>query len=79
MNALQEKITQLLITHFGVAAEAVTPDTTYEQLSLDSLVLIELTMIIKKELGVRLDDDALQAGSTIADTAELIESNGVRV
>jgi acyl carrier protein len=79
MTPLQEKITELLVTHLGVDAEGIRPETAYRDLRLDSLALIEFTMIIQRELGVLLDDDALQADSTIADTAELIESKGARV
>lgn len=78
MNVLQEKVAELLVSHLGVAAGTITADTSYEQLALDSLALIEFTMIIKNELGVHLDDDALQARCTIADTAEMIESKDVR-
>jgi hypothetical protein len=35
-------------------------------------------MVIKKDMGVLLDDDALQPTSTIADAAALIEAKGVR-
>ena len=46
---------------------------------LDSLGLIEFLLIIRKELGVSLDDDALQTRTTLAETARLVEAKGSRV
>ncbi|ABD11463.1 hypothetical protein CcI156_20375 [Frankia sp. CcI156] len=79
MNALEGTLTDLLVSRLGVVAEGVTPDSTYEQLMLDSLGLIEFLLIIRKELGVSLDDDALQTGTTLAETARLVEAKGSRV
>lgn len=79
MTTLQEKITELLVANLGIAADDVRPEATYADLKMDSLALIEFTMIIQKELDVLLDDDALQAATTIAGTVELIESKGARV
>jgi acyl carrier protein len=79
MNALEGTLTDLLVSRLGVVAEDVTPDSTYEQLMLDSLGLIEFLLIIRKELGVSLDDDALQTRTTLAETARLVEAKGSRV
>ncbi|MFF4957327.1 acyl carrier protein [Streptomyces sp. NPDC001222] len=78
MSAIQEKLTGLLVTQLGVPAGKIEADISYKDLALDSLALIELTMLLNKELGIELDDDLLQGETTIADTVELIESQGVR-
>lgn len=77
MSAVQEKLAELLVTQLGVPAAKIGPEMTYKDLALDSLALIELTMILNKELGADLSDDVLQGETTIADTVELIESQGV--
>ncbi|CAO5257405.1 acyl carrier protein [Frankia sp. AgKG'84/4] len=79
MNTLEGTLADLLVSRLGVVAEDVTPDSTYEQLMLDSLGLIEFLLIIRKEIGVSLDDDALQIRTTLAETARLVEAKGSRV
>ncbi|MER5598871.1 acyl carrier protein [Streptomyces adustus] len=78
MSAVQEKLTGLLVSELGVPAAKIEPGISYKDLALDSLALIELTMIINRELGVDLTDDILQGETTVADTVELIEAQGVR-
>jgi acyl carrier protein len=79
MSAVQTRLSELLIAQFGVTENDITPEATFDEMALDSLALIEFTMVIKKDMGVLLDDDALQPTSTIADAAALIEAKGVRV
>ena len=74
MTALQDRLAALLVSDFGVPAGDVRPDVPFADLGLDSLALIEFTMVIKKETGAVLDDDALQPKSTLADVVGLIET-----
>ncbi|MBP0458783.1 acyl carrier protein [Streptomyces montanisoli] len=78
MSAAQETLAGLLVTKLGVPAEKVVPTAAYKDLALDSLALIELTMLLNKELDISLGDDLLQGGTTIGETVELIDSQGVR-
>ncbi|GGW84374.1 hypothetical protein GCM10010297_01180 [Streptomyces malachitofuscus] len=78
MSAIQTQLTTLLVTHLGVPAERIEPEITYQDLGLDSLALIEFTMIVNRELGTEVGDDQLLAETTIGETVELIESQGVR-
>lgn len=78
MSAVQEKLTDLLVTQLGVPAAKIEPGITYKDLALDSLALIEFTMIVNRELGTDLSDELLQPETTIAETVEFIESQGVR-
>ncbi|WP_256106106.1 acyl carrier protein [Streptomyces sp. ODS05-4] len=78
MSAIQDKLTELLVTQLGVPAAKIEAGVTYKDLGLDSLALIEFTMIVNKELGADLGDDLLQGETTIAETVGHIESQGVR-
>lgn len=78
MSAIHEQLTDLLATHLGVPAGKAEPEVSYQDLGLDSLALIEFTMIVNREFGTEIDDDRLLAGTTIAETVELIASQGVR-
>lgn len=77
MSIAQEKLTDLLVSQLGVPAAKIEPGISYKDLALDSLALIELTMIINRDLGTDLSDEILQGETTVADTVELIEAQGV--
>ncbi|MFH9944538.1 acyl carrier protein [Streptomyces murinus] len=78
MSAVQEKLTGLLVSELGIPSAKIESGISYKDLALDSLALIELTMIINRELGVDLTDDILQGETTVEDTVELIEAQGAR-
>ena len=77
MSALIEQLMALLTTKVGVYEDDLRPDATFDELDLDSLVLIEFALIIKKEFGVQLADGELTPGLTVAQTAELLATKGV--
>lgn len=45
-----------LITEFDVAAERVRPDATLASLELDSLALVELSLLVEERIGVTVAD-----------------------
>ena len=77
MSELTEQLMTLLTTKVGVLPDDLRPDATYDELDLDSLVLIEFALIIKKQFGVVLRDGELTPGITVAETAELLSARGV--
>jgi acyl carrier protein len=48
-------------------------------LKFDSLVLIELGLVLENELGITIEDGALKDEMTIGQAAELIASRGARL
>lgn len=77
MSTLTDQLMNLLTTKVGVVETDLRPDATYDELDLDSLVLIEFALIIKKEFGVVLKDGELTPDFTVAQTAELLRTRGV--
>jgi acyl carrier protein len=45
-------VEKILIDTFDVPAERLRPETTFENLELDSLALAELAVLVQEELGV---------------------------
>lgn len=76
MNSLEEHIQTVICDRFGVPADMIRPAVTFEELAVDSLILAELALILRKELGVTVEDWELDTGMTIADMAELLERKG---
>jgi acyl carrier protein len=58
---------ELLSEEFGVEADEVTPDATFEALGLDSLDVVELTLVLEEKTGVKLEDEELEDVRTVQD------------
>ncbi len=53
------------------AGEA-TMDTTWEELDVDSLDLVELVQSLEDEYGVRIEDEKLKDVKTVGDAVRLV-------
>lgn len=49
-----ETLAERIAGHIGIAASDVTPDTTFEDLGIDSLDTVEILMDLEEELGTQL-------------------------
>ncbi|WP_018503125.1 acyl carrier protein [Parafrankia discariae] len=71
MNTMTRILTDLLIDQFGLAAEDIRPEMTFEELGVDSLVLTELTVILENEFDLVIEDGELTEGLTVRQAAQL--------
>ena len=53
-------------------ASAATMDTTWEELDVDSLDLVELVQSLEDEYGVRIEDEQLKGVKTVGDAVRLV-------
>lgn len=74
MTDAYDQLADILINQFEVRPDEIRPDMTFGELDLDSLFLVELGLVVKRDLGVKLSEDDATPRSTIADVAELIDS-----
>ncbi|MFI6350387.1 acyl carrier protein [Streptomyces sp. NPDC050560] len=72
MNDIYEELVRIVVELSDETPERIGPATTFGELDLDSLSLIEISMRVERRLGVVLDDAELGAELTLAGTAELI-------
>lgn len=70
---IKQSLTTILTEQFGVPAEDVTEDATFEALGLDSLDLVEVTLVIDEELGIRIPDDRLGDITTTGDAVDVLD------
>lgn len=75
MNSIEERITKVLRENFKIAEE-IGPTTTFGDLSIDSLVIVELALILDAEFGTALEDGELTTSMTVADAAGLLVARG---
>ncbi|HEX8080541.1 MAG TPA: phosphopantetheine-binding protein [Jatrophihabitans sp.] len=75
--SLQERITKILLDDFKVQQEHIGQDTAFGDLGFDSLVIVELALVLDTEFGVTLEDGELTDTMTVADAAQLLVAKGV--
>ena len=73
-NTSYDRLVAILQDVHDVTPEETTPQTTYHDLGVDSLTVVELTLQLQRELGIALEDDELTDDLTLAETASLIDA-----
>ncbi|MBP0453364.1 MULTISPECIES: acyl carrier protein [unclassified Kitasatospora] len=56
MSQSYEILRDCLVEEFDVAADRVGPDATLASLELDSLALVELSLMVEERIGVTVTD-----------------------
>jgi acyl carrier protein len=69
-----DKISNLLTGRFGVPADEISGEATFNNLDLDSLTMIEMLLAVEEEFGVVIAEDEVSADNTVAAIVELIDS-----
>jgi acyl carrier protein len=78
MSATYDKVAEILTEKFGVPADDISPEATFEDMDLDSLDLVEFALAAEEELGVRISDEEAEDLKTLNDTVSLLESKGAK-
>ncbi len=68
-----EKVAEILADYKDIEISTITPETTFEELELDSLDMVELVMSMEDELGVSIEMD--EGIKSVQDIVALIEQN----
>ena len=66
------KLTEILTDQFGIPEDEIEPDASFEAMGLDSLDLVEVTLVIDEELGVKIPDERLPEIETPAQAVAVI-------
>ena len=68
-----EKIAKILAEQFGVAADSISMDTSFEDLGADSLDVVEVTMALDEEFGIgELSEDDMSGITSVADLVRFV-------
>ena len=71
---LLDTVKDILVGTFKVPAEGLTADTTFDALGLDSLDLVELTLVVEERTGMKIGDDEVEKILTVGDAVALLET-----
>lgn len=74
-----ETLKEILVNKLKVTPEQVTPEATPQDIELDSLAIVELSLVLETELGVTISDDELLELGTVGEMVALIEERSARV
>ncbi len=74
---LYSTFTEVLTDEFGVPADDIAPEATFEALGLDSLDVVELTLVLEERTGVKLEDEELEDVVTVKDAMDAVEKKQV--
>lgn len=71
-----EKLKGIIVEQLGVEEDAVKPEATFvEDLSADSLDIVELVMGIEEEFELEIPDQAAESIVTVQDVINYIKNN----
>ncbi|MEV5873228.1 phosphopantetheine-binding protein [Streptomyces sp. NPDC052101] len=74
-----EQLKEILSNKLKVSPEAITLEATREDIELDSLAVVELSLLLKSELDLDISDDDLLEAETVADMVRLMEERSATV
>jgi acyl carrier protein len=74
-----EQLKEILSNKLKVSPESITPEATKDDIELDSLAVVELSLLLKSELDIDVSDDDLLEADTVADMVELMETRSAKV
>ncbi|MEU3555600.1 acyl carrier protein [Streptomyces fragilis] len=74
-----EQFKSLLVDKLKVSPELITPEATREDIELDSLAVVELSLMIESEFQASVSDDELLETQTVGEMVALMESRGAKI
>ena len=72
--SVEQRVVDALARSKRIDAEAIRPETTFEELGMDSLDAIELLFEIEEEFDLTVEDDAVQGKETVGQVIEAVQA-----
>ncbi|AZM57272.1 acyl carrier protein [Streptomyces sp. WAC 01529] len=70
---MYETVKSLLTDEFKISEDRIAPDSTLEDLGLDSLASVEFALALEKGFGVEITDDEVVELERLDKIVELVE------
>ena len=74
-EAVAEEL-QKALTEMGAEMDGYSRDSSFEDLDVDSLDLVELAQVVEDEFGVQLSGDDMKELTTVGDAVDMVVSRG---
>ena len=73
-NSLADRVTKIIVEQLGVNEDQVKPEAKFvEDLSADSLDIVELVMALEEEFGTEIPDEDAEKLQSVGDVIKFIE------
>lgn len=69
-----DRVKEIIVDELGVDSEAITMDSTLEDLGADSLDAVELIMALEEEYDLEIAEDDAKAMKSVKNIVEYIEN-----
>ncbi|MGC0334536.1 acyl carrier protein [Streptomyces sp. SAI-170] len=73
------RLREILSQKLNIPAEEITPTASFGEMDLDSLAVVEFSLALETEFGVKVSDSELLADPTMPGVAELLQRRGATV
>ncbi|MFG1666265.1 phosphopantetheine-binding protein [Streptomyces sp. Y7] len=75
-GSVSTMIIEILTGKFEIPQEEVAQSTVFEDLAVDSLALLEMSLLLEKRLGVSIAEGVLTSQQSIDEAARAVEALG---
>ena len=76
MSEIDDKVMDIVCKQLNVSKDKLKPETSFvNDLSADSLDLVELVMELEEEFGVSIPDEEAEKIQTIGDAIKFVEAH----
>ncbi|AKZ56974.1 Acyl carrier protein [Streptomyces ambofaciens ATCC 23877] len=75
-GSVSTMIIEILTGKFEIPQEEVARSTVFEDLAVDSLALLEMSLLLEKRLGVSIAEGVLTSQQSIDEAARAVEALG---
>lgn len=70
-----DDLVSILVNKFEVYPENIRPGITFEDLEVDSLFLVELLLVVEREVHASIPDDAITAQDTLERAVDVVREH----
>ncbi|AJP00309.1 acyl carrier protein [Streptomyces cyaneogriseus subsp. noncyanogenus] len=67
-----DTLKEILVAMLKVSPDLITEEATREEAELDSLAVVELSMLLEKDYGIKISDDELMEAENIGEMARMM-------
>lgn len=72
-KSIRTRVIELVAEEFGIAKHTLSEDTTYRNLNLDSMDILDLLVEIESEFNVEIADERAQGFKSLGDIIRYLE------
>ncbi|WP_030909808.1 acyl carrier protein [Streptomyces sp. NRRL F-5126] len=73
-ESVKHRVSALICEKFGFDEAELLSGVTFDELEIDSLILVELSLILRKEMGIVLAEGDLKSSFTLDEAVAVIRA-----